>query len=519
VELSTVAVLGGGPGGLYAARLLKLRSPQCRVAVYEQAVPGETFGFGVGIATRTQRNLEGADAASLASMVEHAWGHDMSMAVEDRRVLLPTDELLAIGRSTLLDILRTHAEEVGVEVHYGQRVDIDDLDAELVIAADGVGSATREKYAVDFGARVQTEQALYLWCGADFALPHALFRPIETEHGVFVVHGYPYAADRSTFLVETDEDTWRRAGFDRPLDDQSFGASDEAALEYLSEVFAEDLQGRRLIGNRTRWMRFRSVSCDRWSRGNLVLLGDAAHTAHYSIGSGTKLAMESAIELDRAIAAAGTLDEALAAYEAARRPGVEYFQSIAHRSMLWWDSFPGRLDLSVERLLISFMSRAGKVLLSRFAAMAPDVVRQGLADFAGCMPELVPEDGRVDWVFTQPWERAGRRRSDRIMAETAGALEVALKAPHAWGAEAEQLLAAVRARVAATDGVVIVTSDDDLDSVLTACDLAERLRREAGVMVCVRAGSRWGELLATAVVSGRVDLVDLVAAPLLLAPG
>lgn len=507
MDLSSVAVLGGGPGGLYAARLMKLRNPRCRVDVYEQSLPGQTFGFGVGVATRTQRNLEQADPESLAAVVDRAWGHDMSMAVGDRTVLLPADELLAIGRAALLDTLREHAVAVGVTVHDGRRVDVDELDAELVIAADGVGSATRERYAADFGARVQTERALYLWCGADFALPHALFRPVETEYGVFVVHGYPYATDRSTFLIETDEETWRRAGFDRSLEELPFEASDEASLDYLSGVFAEDLQGRRLIGNRTRWLRFRSVSCERWSRGNLLLLGDAAHTAHYSIGSGTKLAMESAIELDRAIAAAASLEEGLARFEAARRPGVEYFQSIAHRSMLWWDSFPSRLDLSVERLLISFMSRAGKVLLARFAGMAPNVVRQGLADFAGCSPDLVPDEGRIDWILEQPWERDGLCRGGRLVGDARVVHEVRVKAPHAWSDEAARIIAAAAEHVGASARDIVLSSDDDLDSVLTMCDVAERLRRELGATVGLRAAARWRELLATALVSGRADLV------------
>lgn len=503
MKLSSVAILGGGPGGLYAARLLRLRDPSCRVDVYEQNAPGKTFGFGVGIATRTQRHLQQADPESFAAIMDRAWGHQMSMAVGDRTVLLPADDLVAIGRATMLDVLRGQAEAAGAHVHDGQRVTVDDLDAELVIAADGVSSPTRTGYAADFGARVHTEKALYLWCGADFALPQALFRPVETEHGFFVVHGYPYAEDRSTFLVETDEETWRRAGFDRPDDDLPPGASDEAALDYLSGVFAEDLGGRRLIGNRTRWSRFRTVSCERWSRGNVVLLGDACATAHYSIGSGTKLAMESVIQLDQAIAAADTLAEALACFQTRRRPEVEYFQTIAHRSMLWWDSFPGRLDLSVERLLIAFMSRAGKVLLGRFAKQAPDVVRQGLADFAGCEPTDVPDRDRVGWVLARPTCGAETRLGERARA----AMELKVDAANAWSAEADDVLRRVREWTGGPDDLVLLSSDDDLDAVLTMCDVAERLRRELGVLVGVRADPRWDELIATAMVGGRVDLL------------
>ena len=202
--------------------------------------------------------------------------------------------------------------------------------------------------------------------------------PERTEHGVFVTHAYPYAADRSTFLVETDEATWRSAGFDSTTAALEPDASDDVALDYLSDVFARHLGGHRLIGNRTRWLQFRTVRCARWHDGRTVLLGDAAHTAHYSVGSGTKLAMEDAIALVTALGEADDLETALTAYTAARRPSVARIQDIAERSRRWWDSFPERLDLPVEQLLVAYMSRAGNVPLDRFAASSPDVVCSGV---------------------------------------------------------------------------------------------------------------------------------------------
>ena len=177
MNLRSAAVLGGGPGGLYAARLLKLSQPDCRVDVYEQSPPGLTFGFGVGLAGRTQRNLQAADPESHADIVGEAWGHEMAMAVGDHDARLPAGDLIAIGRSTLLGILRRHAEAAGVQLHYGSRVSAEELDADLVIAADGVSSATREAHGAEFGARVSTHDGFYLWCGTDFALPTAIFRP------------------------------------------------------------------------------------------------------------------------------------------------------------------------------------------------------------------------------------------------------------------------------------------------------------------------------------------------------
>jgi len=243
VNLRSAAVLGGGPGGLYAARLLKLSQPDCRVDVYEQSQPGLTFGFGVGLASRTQRNLRAADADSHADIVGSAWEHEMAMAVGDREVRLPAGDLIAIGRSALLGILRRHAEAAGVRVRHGRRLSAGELDADLIIAADGVSSATREAHRAEFGARVSVHDGFYLWAGTDFALPAALFRPVETEFGFFVTHAYPYQADRSTFLIEADPETWRRSGFDATTEQTPPDASDEQALGYLSKVFHDDLQG------------------------------------------------------------------------------------------------------------------------------------------------------------------------------------------------------------------------------------------------------------------------------------
>lgn len=525
MRLRSVAVLGGGPGGLYAARLLKLRRPETHVEVHEQGRRDLTFGFGVGLATKTQRNLQAADPATLADIVEASWTHDMSMSVAGHRVRLGLDNLLAIGRSTLLGVLQRHAVEAGVELHFGSRRSAEELDADLVIAADGVSSATREQHAAELGATVDQDHDHYLWCGTEFALPTAVFSPISTPAGTFVAHAYPYAADRSTFLVETDAATWQRAGFEETTAATPLDASDEQSLAYLSEAFAEELQGHRLIGNRTRWTQFRTVRCRRWHTGRTVLLGDAAHTAHYSIGSGTKLAMEDAIALDRALDEADTLESALASYEMRRRPDVDHLQQTALRSMRWWHTFPDRLDLPVEQLFISYMSRAGKVTLDRFAQTAPDVVRAGLAAYAGTEPEAGVDP--IEWTLAQPWIRAPwsaptRHLSDvpdlvlvdrvgdpaqggsgpRLLRLTAGSPDQ--PAPH-W----EALLVDTRKALEADCAGVLLGTSDDLDSVLTLLESAERIRLETGAIVAVRAAPRWREHVTAGLASGRVDLVDL----------
>ena len=524
MKLDSVAVLGGGPGGLYAARLIKLRHPRARVQVHEQGSPDLTFGFGVGLATRTQRNLQAADPATLTDIVDHAWEHDMSMSVAGHRVRLPLGNLLAIGRSTLLEVLQRHATEAGVELHFGSRVTAEDLDADLVIAADGVSSVTREQHADTFGASVDTDHGWYLWCGTDFALPSAVFAPVTTDVGTFVTHAYPYAADRSTFLVETDEQTWRRAGFDATTAATPYDADDTASLDYLGDAFTEELQGHRLIGNRTRWTQFRTVRCQQWHHGRIVLLGDAAHTAHYSIGSGTKLAMEDAIVLDQVIADADSLEAALSAYEEQRRPAVEHLQETAGRSMRWWHSFDQRLDQPVEQLFLSYMTRAGKVSVERFAESAPDVVRRGLAAYAGSEP---PTEDLEEWVLAQPWTRGRHTSPTRHLADLADVvlvtgpdagrttdamqlieLPVALDDPS--GPAGDRVLREVtKALEGDCDGVLLSTADD-LESVLTMLETAERVRRETGAVVAARASSRWHDHLASALATDRIDLVDLL---------
>ncbi|RSD10263.1 FAD-dependent monooxygenase [Amycolatopsis eburnea] len=486
-----VAVLGGGPGGLYAARLFKLAFPSCEVAVHEQGEPNTTFGFGVGLAAGTQRKLAAADPDTLRDLVAAGRRHDMTLRVGGHVARVRNDRLIGVARTELLAILQRHAEKAGVILNFGARRSAAELDADLVVAADGVGSATREQGP--FGARIEPGRGLYLWCGAEFALDDAVFAPVRTEHGVFVTHAYPYGTGHSTFLIETDEDTWRRAGFDVTPGDTD---SDEVSLQYLADAFAEQLRGHRLIGNRTRWSRFRTVHCERWSAGKTVLLGDAAHTAHFSIGSGTKLAMEDAIGLVEALRATGDRPSAFAAYEAARRPAVERLQELARRSRLWWESFPSRMHLPVERLMVAYMTRAGNVPLERFAATSPDVVSAALTQYAGTPP---PADGLVDWVLDQP----------AAPPEDLVTIDDVVTDP--WDETGDAVVA--RAREAREQGApgFRFTGPGDRGAVLTRLDLAERVRLEAGGVILVAGPAALREDLAAGLVSARADLIEETA--------
>jgi 2-polyprenyl-6-methoxyphenol hydroxylase-like FAD-dependent oxidoreductase len=510
MQLRRVGVLGGGPGGLYAARLLKLARPSCDVIVYEQGEPGTTFGFGVGLAAGTQRNLAAADPDTLRDIVAAGWRHDMTMQVGDRAVRVHNDRLIGIARTELLAVLQRHADKAGVRLEFGARRRAGDLDADAVIAADGISSATRADG--DFGGTIEVGRGLYLWCGTDVALADAVFAPAGTEHGTFVTHAYPYADGQSTFLIETDEQTWRSAGFDATTEQTASDASDLISLRYLQQAFAGPLRGHALIGNRTRWTRFRTVRCRRWSSGRTVLLGDAAHTAHYSIGSGTKLAMEDAIALVEAIGAEPDTARAFARYEAIRRPAVGRLQELARRSQLWWESFPSRLHLPVEQLMVAYMTRAGNVALDRFAATSPGVVAAALGQYADVSQPAPPIPADVTgWILDQPLSREGRQFPGRVLAPTSfgtnlSAITDVVSDP--WGPAGEAVVTrACRARAAGADGFRF-TGAADRPSVLTRMDLAERVRTEAGGLIVMDGPAGLRDDLAAGLVSGRVDLVS-----------
>ncbi|WP_033308426.1 bifunctional salicylyl-CoA 5-hydroxylase/oxidoreductase [Streptomyces iakyrus] len=378
-----VAITGGGPGGLYAAALLKRLDPERQITVWERNAPDDTFGFGVVLSDETLGGIEHADPDVYEALQRHftRWD-DIDIVHRDIRHTSSGHGFAALGRRRLLEILHTRCRDLGVDLRFRTEAP-EDLPRthDLVIAADGVHSTTRERHADVFRPRVTNHRCRYIWLAADFPFDSFRFEIAETEHGVMQLHGYPYAPDASTVIIEMREEVWRAAGFDE-LDEAE-------SVERCAKIFAEALRDRPLKSNNSAWTTFRTVVNDRWSHGNVVLLGDAAHTAHFSIGSGTKLAVEDALALAACLEERDTLPEALAAYEAERRPVVASTQRAARASLEWFENIALYLDQPPRQFAFNLLTRSRRVthdnLRLRDARFTETVERE-----FGCPPGTPP---------------------------------------------------------------------------------------------------------------------------------
>ncbi|MFD4141229.1 bifunctional salicylyl-CoA 5-hydroxylase/oxidoreductase [Streptomyces sp. NPDC058572] len=380
-----VAVIGGGPGGLYAAALLKRLGPDRDITVWERNAPDDTFGFGVVLSDETLGGIEHADpVVHQALQAEFVRWDDIDIVHRGRTLTSGGHGFAALGRRRLLQILHERCEGLGVRLRFrSEAPPAAELAAthDLVIAADGVHSATRDAHADAFVPRITAHRCRYIWLAADFAFDSFRFEIAETEYGVMQLHGYPYSRDASTVIVEMREEVWRAAGFDQ-LDEA------ESTVR-CAKIFADALDGRPLRGNTSAWTAFRTVVNDRWSHGNTVLLGDAAHTAHFSIGSGTKLAVEDALALAACIEEQPGLSAALAAYENERRPVVESTQRAAAASLRWFEELGTYVDQQPRQFAFNLLTRSRRVthdnLRLRDAAFTGSVEKH-----FGCPPGTPP---------------------------------------------------------------------------------------------------------------------------------
>ncbi|MGX7828944.1 FAD-dependent monooxygenase [Actinokineospora sp. 24-640] len=365
------AIVGGGPGGLYLAILLRKAGHE--VTVFERNAPDATFGWGVVFSAGTLGALRDADAATHQEITDSfARWSAVDIRFGGRLVHAKGHEFTAIARTRLLAILQRRAHALGADLRFGVELDAAPQ-ADLVVAADGANSRFRDPER--FGASVRPEGGKYVWFGTDRPLDAFTFAFQETDHGLFQAHAYPFDEHLGTWIVECAEPVWRRAGLD--------GVSEEESIAFCEEVFAEDLKGHRLLSNRSRWLDFPRVRCARWYDGNTVLLGDAAHTAHFSIGSGTKLAMEDAVALADALSRHGELTAALAEYEGERQPVVERFQRAAADSAAYFLNAGRYTGFEPVQFAVNLLTRSGRVSHANLAARDPDLVRVADAWFAG----------------------------------------------------------------------------------------------------------------------------------------
>ncbi|MFC9835254.1 FAD-dependent monooxygenase [Rhodococcus sp. NPDC127530] len=345
-----VACIGGGPGGLFSAIALAQTVPGSTIDVFERNNESDVFGFGVVFSDATLDNVDRVDPVLRDTLGEHGRHWD-TIEVRSKGVTTSAggNGMSAVHRRILLGALQDRATELGARLHFSTTVDVDALDAcgeyDLIIAADGANSASRERFVDELGHSVDEAAVKFIWFGTTFQFDGLTFLHKQSEHGNFAVHAYPIGSDLSTFIVETDEATWRRAGLDGFDMSTPPGQSDLVSQRYLEELFADQIDGHKLVANNSRWANFRTRRTRRWhtraAQGTpVVVLGDAVHTAHFSVGSGTKMAMEDAAVLAQTVADhRGDLDTALAAFGDIRRPQVAKIQDSAMPSLSWWDHF------------------------------------------------------------------------------------------------------------------------------------------------------------------------------------
>src|SRR3954471_20174048 len=378
-----IAIAGGGPGGLYLSILLKRLDPAHEVIVHERNAPDDTFGFGVVFSDETLAAFEAADPETYGEITRRfaRWA-EIDVHYRGEVMTSGGHGFSALARVDLLGVLQRRAAGLDVDLRF--RTEVDDVagDFDLVVAADGVNSPLRRRYADAFRPSLDRRRAKYVWFGTDLVFDAFKFFIKETEHGVLQVHGYPYSDTMSTFIVETTPRAWRGLGLDR--------ASEEESLAMCEVLFADVLDGHRLIPNRSLWIDFVTVRNASWRHRNVVLLGDAAHTAHFSIGSGTKLAMEDAIGLAWAVKEDDDVPRALEAYESERRPIVESTQRAAQGSLEWFEGI--ERYVGDEPLIFAFnlLTRSRRITYGELQLRDPGFIAAVDSAFSSRPPMFTP---------------------------------------------------------------------------------------------------------------------------------
>ena len=375
-----ITVVGGGPGGLYFALLTKKRLPDCQIDVYEQNKADDTFGFGVVFSDETLDEFFDADPDSYELIRDHfAYWTDIVIAKEDHRIVVGGNGFAGCSRKTLLELLQTRCRDVGVNLHFETSIPPEDVEtrfaeSDLIVVANGIGSPIRDAHAESFCMKSKLRPNHFTWLGSTKPLDAFTFFFKETEHGHFCAHTYQYEEGRSTWVIEATPEAWVSAGFADMDEGQS--------AKFLEDVFADELDGHRFITNRSIWRNFPVITCERWRSGKLVLLGDAKATAHWSIGSGTKLAMECAISLsDAVVEQPSDLEAAADAYEADRRTPVEITQHNAAVSLKWFEDMAMHWKKAPYEFAFSMMSRAKSLTWDNIKLRDPEFMENVESEF------------------------------------------------------------------------------------------------------------------------------------------
>lgn len=361
-----IAVVGGGPGGLYFAALAKQLGPEHDITVWERNAADDTFGFGVVFSDETLGGIEHADPVVHGLMEkEFAIWDDIDVQFRGEVITSGGHAFAAMGRKRLLEILQERCQELDVDVRFKTEApDVSTLkdDYDLVIAADGLNSAIRTTYAQHFEPSLDVRRCRYMWLGTDKVFEAFTFDVRETAHGVMQMHGYPFDEHCSTFIVEMNDEVWRRAGFEsNDVDNFAPGESDEKSIATVRELFADVLDGHEVLANNSRWLSFTTVRNEHWVHDNVVLLGDSAHSAHFSIGSGTKLAMEDALSLAACLHETDDIAAALSAYEEERKAVVLSTQRAAQASLEWFENIERYVHQEPLQFAFNLLTRSRRV--------------------------------------------------------------------------------------------------------------------------------------------------------------
>jgi anthraniloyl-CoA monooxygenase len=366
----SITIIGGGPAGLYFALLMKKANADRRVIVFERNGPDDTFGWGVVFSDKTLSYLRESDYDSYLEITNsfETWDN-VDVVHRGRKVSIRGNKFSGIARIKLLHILQSRCLSLGVDLRFRTEIGDPEVYAKeggLLVGADGINSILRQSYIEFFQPSLSLRHNKYIWYGTR-RLFHGLtltFR--ETEHGVFAAHSYKFDKSASTFIVECPERTWTSAGLER--------MSDGETREYIEHVFAPDLAGQPLLSNNSKWINFVNVRNEHWSHRNMVLLGDALHTAHFSIGSGTKLALEDAIALSKCLSEKKDLPEALAEFERVRKPVIEEYQEAAYESLIWFENVKDYIHLDPLRFAYALMTRSKKIDFDNLKKRDPEFI-------------------------------------------------------------------------------------------------------------------------------------------------